>query len=113
MVQGQVLGLPTITLNLVLRVPTVALNGVQEGILMDYVPKKQRAQWKSLESISSFGWCGSAALGGYLSDKYGYTTTFLIAIAMQTCATLCYSTLTTVVINKRPQDMKPKQDATP
>jgi len=83
---------------------------LEESILMDYVPKHQRARWKSLESVSSFGWCGSAALGGYLSDAYGYTATFLITIGMQALATLIYSVMITLVINKRPQDM-PKNAA--
>jgi hypothetical protein len=26
-------------------------------------------RWKSLQSIASFGWCGSAAVGGILADK--------------------------------------------
>jgi hypothetical protein len=37
---------------------------------MDFVPKQERARWKSLESVGAFGWCGSAALGGILADKY-------------------------------------------
>ena len=36
---------------------------LEESILMDFVPKETRARWKSLDSISQFGWCGSAALG--------------------------------------------------
>ena len=39
---------------------------------MDFVPKETRARWKSLDSISQFGWCGSAAPGGWLADKYSY-----------------------------------------
>lgn len=56
---------------------------VQESILMDSVPKNERARWKSLESVAIFGWCGSAALGGFLVDKYDYTYTFLITAAVQ------------------------------
>ena len=41
---------------------------------MDFVPKKERARWKALESVSAFGWCGSAALGGYLGDKHGFVS---------------------------------------
>ena len=48
---------------------------VEESILMDYVPKNTRARWKSLESVSQFGWCGSALAGGLLADKYGYART--------------------------------------
>lgn len=56
---------------------------LQESILMDTVPKHQRARWKSLESITAFGWCGSAALGGVLADHYGYAFTFLITAGLQ------------------------------
>jgi len=79
---------------------------LEEGILMDYVPKSQRAKWKALESVSSFGWCGSAAIGGVIADKHGYTFCFLVTIAMQSCATLIYSSLVMVVASNRPQDVK-------
>ena len=55
-----------------------------ESILMDFVPKEQRARWKSLESIAQFGWCGSAAVGGYISDRWDYTHTFFITALVQT-----------------------------
>ena len=70
---------------------------IEESILMDYVPKKQRARWKSLESVSAFGWCGSALLGGWLADQYSYTFTFMITISMQALATLIYSMLLPLV----------------
>ena len=54
-----------------------------ESILMDFVPKDERARWKSLDSVASFGWCGSAALGGMVADKYDYTHTFLITAIIQ------------------------------
>jgi len=60
---------------------------MRESILMDYVPKETRARWKSLDSITSFGWCGSAALGGYLGDTYGYSFTFIITAIMQGIST--------------------------
>jgi len=61
---------------------------LQESILMDFVPKNQRARWKSLDSVASFGWCGSAAFGGWLADKYDYTYTFLCTAVFQISA-LC------------------------
>lgn len=79
---------------------TAAMNSVypiEESILMDYVPKKQRARWKSLESVSAFGWCGSAFLGGWLADQYSYTFTFMITISMQALATLIYASLLPLV----------------
>jgi len=51
---------------------------------MDFVPKQERARWKSLDPVASFGWCGSAAFGGWLADKYDYTATFLITAILQT-----------------------------
>lgn len=56
---------------------------LEESILMDFVAKDRRARWKSLESIAQFGWCGSAALGGYLADRYGYGYTFIITACVQ------------------------------
>jgi MFS family permease len=61
---------------------------LQESILMDYVPKSSRGRWKSLDSVASFGWCGSAAFGGWLADKYDYTHTFLCTAIFQIVA-LC------------------------
>eukprot|EP00959_Pyramimonas_sp_CCMP1952_P447038 9359856-Pyramimonas_sp.AAC.2 len=48
---------------------------------MDVLPKGQRARWKSLDSVSQFGWCGSAFLGGWWSDRHGYMHTFLLTAA--------------------------------
>eukprot|EP00038_Savillea_parva_P002858 m.118401 g.118401 ORF g.118401 m.118401 type:complete len:499 (+) comp10978_c0_seq1:50-1546(+) len=45
---------------------------LNESILMDAVPKDQRARWKSLESVTQFGWCGSAVIGGALADQKSY-----------------------------------------
>ena len=68
---------------------------LEESILMDFVPKNQRARWKSLESVASFGWCGSAAIGGWLSDRANgdYTFTFLITAIIQTIGTLIFALL--------------------
>ena len=40
--------------------------GVGKSILMDYVAKKNRAKWNSIDNITRFGWSGSALLGGFL-----------------------------------------------
>lgn len=60
---------------------------LNESILMDTVPENTRARWKSLEGIAQFGWCGSAVLGGFISDSNGYGRTFLITVCIQTFAT--------------------------
>ena len=77
-------------------VRTVLMNAtypIEEAILMDYVPKSTRARWKALDSISAFGWCGSAALGGLIADKYDYSTTFLATASLQALGTLMFSSL--------------------
>ena len=55
---------------------------------MDNVPSNQRARWKALESIASFGWTGSALVGGLLSDEHSYQFTFSITATMQLCGCL-------------------------
>lgn len=44
----------------------------------DYAPKKIRGRWNALDSVKSVGWSGSAILGGYLVDMYGYRSTFML-----------------------------------
>ena len=61
---------------------------LNSSILMDFTPKAQRARWQSLGSIVRFGWCGSAALGGVLADRYGYSSTFLITACIQMVGTI-------------------------
>ena len=61
-----------------------AIYPLEESILMDFVPKNTRARWKSLESVAAFGWCGSAALGGWMADEYDYSRTFAVTAAIQT-----------------------------
>jgi MFS family permease len=72
---------------------------LEESILMDFVPKHERARWKSLESIAVVGWCGSAALGGWASDKaHGdYTVTFLITACIQLVGCLFWAILLPLV----------------
>ena len=70
---------------------------LEESILMDFVPKETRARWKSLDSISQFGWCGSAALGGWLADKYSYGFTFYITAAVQGAAIVMQAALIFIV----------------
>ncbi|QDZ20459.1 MFS general substrate transporter [Chloropicon primus] len=57
--------------------------GLAYSIIADYVPKEYRGRWNTLESISSFGWSGSAVLGGHLVKLSGYSTTFLITAVIQ------------------------------
>ncbi|KAK3259990.1 hypothetical protein CYMTET_31037, partial [Cymbomonas tetramitiformis] len=56
---------------------------LKKSVLMDYAPRHTRARWNSLDSITRFGWSGSAILGGYLVDKTDYPFTFLITAILQ------------------------------
>jgi MFS family permease len=51
---------------------------LRRSILMDFVPKKHRARWNSLEGLSMFTWAGSAVVGGFLVDAHGYRYCFFI-----------------------------------
>eukprot|EP00873_Tetraselmis_striata_P014795 jgi/Tetstr1/435059/TSEL_024029.t1 len=73
---------------------------LSESILMDYVPKASRARWKSLESVVQFGWCGSAVLGGWIGDRYGYSSTFLVTAILQSVGILFYGALLGLVPSK-------------
>lgn len=73
---------------------------LQESILMDYCPKDQRARWKSLESISQFGWCGSAAMGGWISDHYDYQHTFFFTAIIQSVGIVILTLLLPLVPRK-------------
>jgi MFS family permease len=70
---------------------------LQESILMDFVPKESRARWKSLDAVASFGWCGSAAFGGWLADKYDYTFTFFLTAIIQSVGIVVWSLLLPLV----------------
>merc|ERR1719323_2849063 len=48
---------------------TILMNScgaLRSSVLMDYVSKKNRAKWNSLDSVRKFGWSGSAVVGGIL-----------------------------------------------
>mmetsp|Transcript_54315 Transcript_54315/g.151218 ORF Transcript_54315/g.151218 Transcript_54315/m.151218 type:complete len:228 (+) Transcript_54315:823-1506(+) len=62
---------------------TSALKG---SVVADYTPKSQRGRWKALNSISAVGWSGSATVGGWLIDHYGYGPCFIITACFQALA---------------------------
>jgi len=65
--------------------------GLSYSIIADYVPKEYRARWNTLESIASFGWSGSAVLGGHLVAKHGYSVTFAITASVQLLGVLLFA----------------------
>mmetsp|Transcript_11714 Transcript_11714/g.28866 ORF Transcript_11714/g.28866 Transcript_11714/m.28866 type:complete len:698 (+) Transcript_11714:20-2113(+) len=81
---------------------------LKKSILMDYVPKKTRARWNSIDSITRFGWSGSAVVGGYLVDRYSYSVTFLVTAIMQFVAATSFFLLVPIVKIEPP---RPKYDA--
>jgi len=88
---------------------------LEQSTLMDFVSSKARARWKSLQSITSLGWCGSAVLGGILADAHGYEFTFLVTAFLQglgTCLLVLIMELVPMEHEHRPQDVKdpPKRD---
>mmetsp|Transcript_40990 Transcript_40990/g.65929 ORF Transcript_40990/g.65929 Transcript_40990/m.65929 type:complete len:489 (-) Transcript_40990:5249-6715(-) len=66
---------------------------LRKSILMDYVSKENRGAVNSLESVSQFGWSGSAVIGGMLCVSYGYGGSFLATAIIQALALSLYSTL--------------------
>jgi len=62
---------------------------LQRAVIMDLVTTESRGRWNSVQSLSSFTWSGSAALGGYFADKFGdYRYTFAITAIIYTMSGL-------------------------
>lgn len=59
-----------------------------KSVLMDSVPKAERAKWASLESVNMFSWSGSAFLGGILVQHFGILFNFSATAGLQFLATL-------------------------
>ena len=80
---------------------------LSSSIMMDSVPADQRARWASAQSLVRFGWCGSAAAGGVLADRFDYAYTFLITAGVQAVATVMQCALLPLV----PRAEKPADGA--
>jgi len=88
---------------------TALMNGcypLMRSIMMDCVSKESRARWNSFESITSFGWSGSAALGGVLADHVGFAMTFVITASLQAIGWLATFPLLPLV----PEEKKAVED---
>ena len=82
--------------------------GLTRSVLNDYVPKRHRAKWNSLESVNTSTWAGSAVIGGLLSDRIGYTRVFLITAALQALGLALYVPLAAIVaLEERPPKAAP------
>jgi hypothetical protein len=58
---------------------------LKKSVLMDYTRKSTRGRWNSLDSVTRFGWSGSAVLGGYIIDRWDYGASFLATAVSQVC----------------------------
>jgi len=65
-----------------------APGSLTRSVLMDHVPKQERAKWSSLESVNMFSWAGSAAIGGILVDWEGILFNFTATAFLQIFATV-------------------------
>ena len=63
-------------------------NALTRSVVMDNVPKGERAKWSALESLNMFSWSGSAALGGILVAYKGIIFNFYITALLQLLATI-------------------------
>lgn len=52
-----------------------------------------RAKWSSMQVLFQFGWSGSAVLGGWLVDRFGFQVAFLVT-GMCWLLYLCFDTTT-------------------
>jgi MFS family permease len=50
---------------------------IKKSLLMDFCARENRGFWNAVDSVTRFGWSGSAVLGGFLVDRYDYGATFL------------------------------------
>lgn len=48
------------------------------SVLNEFVAKRHRGKVNAIDSVRTFSWSGSAALGGFLIEKYGFEGTFMI-----------------------------------
>lgn len=54
------------------------------AVLMDFVPRQYRGKVNAVDSIRTFSWSGSAALGGFLIERIGFRRTFLVTAGIKT-----------------------------
>ena len=57
-------------------------------------------QWQALEGVALFGWSGSAALGGWLSDTYSYLGSFTASTSVGCRASVCVCVCVCLVLLK-------------
>jgi MFS family permease len=58
------------------------------AIMINHVNESDRGKWASMEIVTTAGWCGSAVIGGWICDQYGYGMSFIITMILQSIGTL-------------------------
>lgn len=62
---------------------------ISRSIVMDVVPSNSRAKWNSLETLAwGMFWSGSASLGGFIVDEFGFLYVFLFTATLYSISTL-------------------------
>jgi len=78
---------------------------LSRSILMDYVSKKNRAKWNSIEAVAwGLFWNFSASIGGYLVDFYGFSFTFIITGSVYIVGTLPFLFLIPLVAKEKSEN---------
>jgi MFS family permease len=70
---------------------TILMNctqGLTKSILMEAVPKQQRAKWSTLDSLSTASWAASAYVGGVLVARCSIFVNFYVTAALQFFTTI-------------------------
>jgi len=74
-----------------------ATSPYNKSIVFDFTPSSQRGRWNAVETLCGGVWSGSAFIGGYMADRYDYSTTFLITAVVYAVACLVYAPLVWIV----------------
>eukprot|EP00668_Euglena_longa_P015848 GGOE01020014.1.p1 GENE.GGOE01020014.1~~GGOE01020014.1.p1 ORF type:complete len:356 (+),score=61.40 GGOE01020014.1:287-1354(+) len=81
---------------------------LNKSIMMDFVPKASRGKWSAVSSIASFGWSGSAVVGGMMVDEKGYGFSFHITAMAQVVSTSFWLLLLPIIPHE-PRQLTPLQ----
>lgn len=70
-----------------------AIGPLEETLLIDVVPKSQRARWLTFDSVLGLAGTVAAIVGGYIVEKWGYRMGFTISVVIQLMAWCIYTML--------------------
>ena len=61
---------------------------LMRSVLNQYTPRHHRGKVNAVDSVRTFSWSGSAALGGVLVQKFGFEKTFLVTAGVKVLSVL-------------------------